>query len=295
MKKYTTDQERENMLDPIPQNIAETLAQEMREPVELAPPGLAAHRIALPEGWNLAERDDEKMLPAPRRKTGLFTLLDADSFVTYTNRHARAEQTTVWCDANYTEGRVSFTSVINDHAAGVDAQEWRDFRALYAPRFSQEWKAWNAGDETKQSQFDFASFIEENLHDIVSVDGSPSGSEMLSMALSMETKQDVKFKSSIRLQTGGVELQYSDKEDDATLQKMKLYERFTIGLPVYWGTDAYQLSARLRYRVRDQKLTLWYELIRPDKVLEDATKTMIDQIRVGLNADVPFFYGWNKE
>jgi len=44
-----------------------------------------------------------------------------------------------------------------------------------------------------------------------------------------------------------------------------------------------------RYRVRDGKLTFWFELIRQDKVLDAATQTLIAQIRE--KTDNPFFFG----
>ena len=59
--------------------------------------------------------------------------------------------------------------------------------------------------------------------------------------------------------------------------------------PVFWNGDAYRLDARLRYRVRDGKLTFWFELIRQDKVLEAATQTLIAQIRE--KTGNPLFFG----
>lgn len=41
--------------------------------------------------------------------------------------------------------------------------------------------------------------------------------------------------------------------------------------------------------MRDGKLTFWYELIRQDKVLEAATKTLIEKIRD--ETQKPFFFG----
>lgn len=62
-----------------------------------------------------------------------------------------------------------------------------------------------------------------------------------------------------------------------------------IGVPVFWNGDAYRVDARLRYRVREGLLTFWYELIRRDKVLEDASQTLIAHIREKTGS--PFFFG----
>ena len=138
-------------------------------------------------------------------------------------------------------------------------------------------------------QAGFASFIEENLKDIASVDGSPTGAQMLEMALTFEANQDMRFKSAIRLQNGGVQMSFVQDDDAQTLQKMQVFDRFSIGFPVFWNGDAYRVDARLRYRVRDGKLTFWFELIRQDKVLEAATQTLIATIRE--KTGNPFFFG----
>ena len=112
---------------------------------------------------------------------------------------------------------------------------------------------------------------------------------MLEMALTFEANQDMRFKSAIRLQNGGVQMSFVQDDDAQTLQKMQVFDRFSIGLPVFWNGDAYRIDARLRYRVRDGKLTFWFELIRQDKVLEAATQTLIGQIRE--KTGNPFFFG----
>ena len=84
-------------------------------------------------------------------------------------------------------------------------------------------------------------------------------------------------------------MNFVQSDDQQTVDKMKLFDRFRIGIPVFWNGDAYPIIARLRYRVREGKLTFWYELVRQDKVLEAATLTMIHAVQEG--AGVPFFFG----
>ncbi|MDE2441598.1 MAG: DUF2303 family protein, partial [Betaproteobacteria bacterium] len=120
-------------------------------------------------------------------------------------------------------------------------------------------------------------------------DNSPTGAQMLEMALTFEANQDMRFKSAIRLQNGGVQMSFVQDDDAQTLQKMSVFDRFSLGFPVFWNGDAYRVDARLRYRVRDGKLTFWFELIRQDKVLEAATQTLIAQIRE--KTGNPFFFG----
>lgn len=282
-------------------NLAETLAKEMKQPIIIPLPDTPPHisRVAYPEGWRVFDYDDEKHLPAPARKKATVRLTEAASFVDYIKRHGSLATSTTWCKVNYTAGDVDFISIINDHGEEDNQPAWRDHTVRFTPEFSEEWKRWNKKNSEPFSQFDFAGFIEENLKDIVSVNGSPSGAEMLGMALSFEANQDMKFKSAIRLQSGGVNMSFVQDDDAQTVAQMKMFDRFTLGMTVFRGAkitkddksevDAYQVDARLRYRQREGKLTFYYELIRPDKTLESATKTLIETLRA--ETGNPFFFG----
>jgi uncharacterized protein YfdQ (DUF2303 family) len=270
-------------------NIAETLAREFKAPQSIETPIAEITRVALPPGWKLSEIDDEKHTAAPRRKRAKVRLHDAPSFIDYVRRHGSLADSTVWCEANYAAGKVAFAAILNDHGEEESQAAWRDHTAHYTPVFSQEWSNWVGKNKTAFSQADFAQFIEDNLKDVTSAEGLPTGSQMLEMALSFEANQDMRFKSAIRLQNGGVQMSFVQDDDSQTLAKMQLFDRFAIGIPVFWNGDAYRVDARLRYRVRDGKLTFWFELIRQDKVLEAATTTLIEQIRNVTGC--PFFFG----
>lgn len=272
-------------------NLAETLAREMKEPIEIiSEHGGNLKRVALPPGWTLVEKDDDaRCLEYPRRKIATVILNDADSFVDYMNLHGQQEPAAVWCVADYKKGKVNFLGILNDHGSLADDTGWRDHRASFTPVFSQEWANWTEKNKQAFTQVEFASFIEDNLKDIAAVDGQPTGAQMLEMALTFEANQDMRFKSAIRLQNGGVQMSFVQDDDAQTLQKMQVFDRFSLGFPVFWNGDPYRVDARLRYRVRDGKLAFWFELIRTDKVLEAATHTLITQIRE--KTGHPFFFG----
>lgn len=266
-------------------NIIETALREARKPFAIS--AKEDTHIAVPDGYKL--EDMEKFMDTPRRKRGKITMNDVDSFILYNKQHGSLANCTIWCQADYAMGKVSFLSILNDHGEEEGKQQWRDHTSSFTPVFSEEWKRWNAQDGKTFTQVEFASFVEENLKDIATVEGAPTGSQMLEMALSFEANQDMRFKSAIRLMAGGVQMNFVQDDNDQTLAKMQMFERFSIGVPVFWNGDAYQIDARLRYRVRDGKLTFWFELIRPDKTLEVTTQKLIDKIRV--DTGKPFFFG----
>ncbi len=259
------------------------------EPVEIISNG-TIKRVALPPDWKLEEKkDDESQLPAPLRKKGSVCMDDLDSFIDYVNRHSVEESTTIYCEADYTISNVSFLSLINDHQEFTNGQQWRDFKVNYKPKFSEEWKRWTGMNEEVFTQTQFAKFLEDNMGDIPTVEGMPTSNELLQMALNFEANQEMRFKSATRLQSGGVQISFVQDDDNQTIQKMNMFNKISIGIPVFWNSQPYRIDAKLRYRVRDGKVTFWYELIREDKVLEDATKTMIEEIKDKTQA--PFFFG----
>ena len=76
--------------------------------------------------------------------------------------------------------------------------------------------------------------------------------------------------------------EFVEDEDKDTRSSMQVFERFTLGLPVFDGSaSAYPLEARLKYREKSGDLTFWYELIRPDRVFKTAVADELGVIKEG--------------
>lgn len=117
--------------------------------------------------------------------------------------------------------------------------------------------------------------------------GFPSGAEILQMALGFEANSDKKFRSKINLQSGGVQFEYVEDETKDTRTKMLVFERFTIGIPVFDGSaSAYPVEARLKYREKNGDVTFWYELIRADRVFKSAVADELAAIKEGTGLQV---------
>lgn len=276
------------------ENIAQTLARELPAPqmlVDTRVEDLATHdrvlHLAVPKHFDVKEIDFERLLPNPRLTKAAAVLNDAQSFLAYVQRHA-TERTVCWADFNPQTYTLSFTAVIDEHDKTTAG--WRAHTASYKPDLSAEWKVWAAQNEKPQAQLEFASFIERNEPDVAAMDGYPTSLQMLAMATEFEANSDKRIKSVARLQGGGVRLEYVDDDDAATLTQMKLFERFQIGIPVFWAGPAYRIDARLKYRHGSGKVSFWYELIRADRVHEAAAKDLISVVRAGL-ANVPLLMG----
>lgn len=242
--------------------------------------------VVLPPGYSTG--DLEKLLAQPTRKRGHVALLDADSFVWYVKKHAVDDVTLIYANVDYEASRYSLVAVIDDHSS--DEPYWREFIATLTPIQSLEWKRWAGNNKKAMAQADFAAFIEDNLGDIASVDGMPSGKDMLEMSLAFEANSDKRFKRKLDLQGGGTHLEYVDQADEATSSKLRYFERFTIGIPVFQGaTDGYHVEARLKFRMNGGALSFWYELVRPDRVFKTAVSGEIAKIRD--SSGVPVVFG----
>lgn len=239
--------------------------QETLEVARLAVAGSTPQRadtgaqfVVVPDAYRV--QDLEHLLDAPMRKKGMFSMLDADSFC----RFIAANLTP---DTRLYGNRLapSFRAVFNDHGTGPG---WRDFGANYACPLSVEWKLWTGANKRQMNQETFAQFIEDNAPDCV----SPDSATMIEISRTLVAKKKVSFASSVRLDSGQHALTYEEEiSGTAGKGKIQIPETFQIGISVLEGGPRYAVYARLRYRIGDKgALSLWYDLDRPHKVLEDA-------------------------
>lgn len=276
-------------------NIAETLNDVLPKAAIIGTIDVAtaAHitLAAVPKGQELQRIDMETLLPAPRRAKLAAQLDQPDSFLQYLQRHAGAA-TVVWCDFDPQNYSLSFEAVFDD-LGEKQAPGWRGHRARYAPEHSAEWKVWTKQDGAgkAQHQLEFAMFLERNEADIAAVEGMPSSLQMMTMATAFEANSEKRVKSIVKIQGGGTRLDFVDDNDTATEANMKLFEKFAVGIPVFWAGPGYRIDARLRYRHASGKVVFWYELIRADRVHEAAAKELIERIRTGLPQGVPLLMG----
>lgn len=255
--------------------------------------------IAVPNNSKLETLDMEKLLPNPRRAKGTATMGDQDSFIAYVNKFAK-HGTTVWCDFNPQTATLGFRAVIDEHSP-IDAG-WRGHQAVYTPAMSIEWMNWKGQNTKVMSQVEFADFLEKNENDIATIEGFPTSLQMHAMATEFHARSEQSIKSTARLQDGSVRLTYINDADSETQETMKVFDKFVIGIPVFWSVpalgddgkplpvEAYRIDARLRYRMANAKVSFWYELIRPDRTHQLAALGLIQQVKAGIG-DVPLRMG----
>jgi uncharacterized protein YfdQ (DUF2303 family) len=257
------------------------LGAALSDPMSPIPPdkGSATPFVVVPEGYKV--HDLERLFPVPTRPKGGTALFDADSFIRFVMEN-KDGATRVYYRTQPTPG---FRAVFNDTTG--NAAGWGDHVATYDCPLSIEWKTWIAKNGVRMSQEDFAKFMEDNALDCV----TPPAADMIEIARTLEAKKKVNFASGIRLATGQTEFTYEeDIQGTAGKGRLQVPEVFTIGLPVFEGGERYAVESRLRYRIADGgKLSLWYDLVRPHKIVDAALREVL--LIIEARAEVKAFNG----
>jgi uncharacterized protein YfdQ (DUF2303 family) len=241
------------------------------------------------EGGERLEYVKEQFINPTFRK-GVVKLDDGKSFIAYLAKHGTSNS------AIYAkENPAKFVAVIDEHPAtpptlaAPEPPAWRGFRAEFTPALSAEWQTWKRFDRQPfESTEKFAYFLEDNLPDII----EPSGAELLEVALNFRVNQDVRFSAAQRLTDGHAEISFQNVVEGSSVGgsagKIKIPEAFVIQVPVFAGVEcrSYKVQARFRWRLKTEGLKLWYELVRPHKVLEQAFKDLWTEIGDGTHRTI---------
>lgn len=229
----------------------------------------------------------------PKLVTQNVTVQTTDSLVTYVNRMKNFD-TMLFADIStnrivaiidyhkmpganiYGDGHVetahSAAAQLNQHVA-----------ALNLP-YSQEWLIWNKGDEVLMSHRVFASFLEENQIDVV----SPPGGDLLELCRDLQVINNVNFSSSVR--NGDYATLAFAKESDATSKgEVQLPISITLKIPVYFGEAPVEVTAFMRRKIDDGKLSLGYKLIRAENIRQDEFHRIVGM--VGGSVELTTLYG----
>lgn len=232
------------------------------------PRNAEGHDYALvPDGTSL--KDLEAFQEAPRRARANAALQDEASFNAYVELFRVTESSRIFADPQ--NFRLVF--IADYHTPKEPA--FGEHRATFTMPKAREWATWRASSGKRMGHVEFAQFIEENQIDI----RVPAGAKVLEVARGLSAKRTVQFQSAARLSNGDVDFSYSE-ETAGTVGKGKaaVPEEFKLGIPVFFGGAAYEVVAKLRYRLDEGKLALWYDLHRPEYIEKDAFDQVIRSV-----------------
>jgi len=261
----------------------------------------SAEVLAVPKGKTLhsAKQFLDEYRSAPDRKRGTATLTTLKSFCDHVKRFADKDSALF---ANTDPRTPSLTAVLDYHEGKNGSARFGQHRAVYSFPISDEWRAWTSTRPMPQA--DFAQFIEDHLHDVI--DPSSAGkeawgfveqleialstpSQLLALSKGLTVYVEAKAKHTVNLSTGEGSLQFETEHRDATGAPLKVPRGFAVGVPVFTGEARYSLPIRLRYKVREGRVT--WELLphRVDQAFRHAVTEACD--KASAETGLPLFYG----
>lgn len=225
------------------------------------------HLIVVPDGMTVRELDD--INPFIHHTKATVKTDSAASFIEYFNRFSDDKS------AVFMSGDGIYTGIIDYHSE--TNPDWCDHKVLFNPVKTEEWHKWLSLNGNKFDQEEFAYFIEDCAEEII----NPPAAEMLEIATTLKAKTKIDFSSGKNLANGQTQLTYNEVIDGAAGPKgeLKIPEKIVIGMRLYKGGEAYKMEARFRYRIREGKIALWYDIIRPQKTIDSALEDMTTVIK----------------
>lgn len=241
---------------------------------------IATPYTLIPEGYQF--KSLEALMDAPPRYARKPVFHGIDEMLAYAKRFGFDDTSVIFAD--FLNNKI--TCVIDYNGQDGDGPGWMAHTATYNCPLSPEWAIWLGHNGKVMDQGAFASFVEDNIQDIARPEGSgfPSGADMLELARNFTAKKKVHFESAQRESDGTFAITFAEETTGGvtTRADWRVPETFLVAVPVYLNDRAddgttlvYPIVARLRYRVDGGKLALWYDLLRPDKVREQAFERQI--------------------
>jgi uncharacterized protein YfdQ (DUF2303 family) len=218
----------------------------------------------VPEGSTLQSL--ERFCASPSRIRALVKFYEAGSFCRYV-KDFKTAATRLFGDRT----ALDLTAILDYHEPPA-SPSWASHRAHLALRKTENWDRWIGQHGRQMNQVQFATFLEDNLVDIA----SPDGASLLELAKNLDIKKAAAFTSAIRLDNGQTQFQYvEDVQGNSQKGAMTIPGLFVLGLAPLEGVEPYRVDARLRYRMNDGKLAIWYDLLRPGDYLKAAFESVV--------------------
>lgn len=236
-------------------------------------------------GQRVVDLDElaEKTAKTPRRKTGNFSVRDAESFATYVKRHS-TPWTEVWADLE----KRAILAVLDGHSATTPGHH--EHKVTLGLRLTTAWKAWVGYSGKLLAQEQFAEHIEARQLEVI----EPRGADLLTIAQTIKQTKSADFESSRRLSDGQTVLKYIEESKTSAGKsgEFEVPETFTLAVSPFEGSDPFKVTARLRTRIDGGHLMIGYVLDRPDEVLEAAFADVFKDVCDLLGDELPVLVGW---
>jgi uncharacterized protein YfdQ (DUF2303 family) len=236
---------------------------------------LLRQHVFLPDDVRLV--DLECLLNSPTRIRHAATLTDVESFNRYLKRHG--ENGTIVYYPPVTQASASTViarAAVDAHGGGNP--DWAEHTAELVLKASPEYLAWTGKNGSWMDQVGFAEWLEDNLCDVV----TPPAASLLSLVKNLKIIRNVAFRSAVSLESGEVQMEYVEKDEQAGKIKgagqVRIPDRIIIKIPVFLGDDPICISASFRYRLNEGAVTFAYKLQGLDRLVLERCRALVSVI-----------------
>jgi uncharacterized protein YfdQ (DUF2303 family) len=261
---------------------------ETREVAQLARTAVGVQRVVrgtegtgvpvmlVPDGFRL-EAMDEFQMDRPDRVRATVGMVDLESFVSYVNEH-KGPNSRVF--ASVLAEPFGLTCAIDWHGDNTSTAKNRPEFVTHVCKLTftatDAWREWKGRNGQRMAQDAFALFVEERQPDIV----DPNGADMLELARSIEATRDVSFKRRIRLENGDTSFAFDDKtEATAGMNgQLRIPEKMLLKFALFLGMPEQVIECRFRYQLDGGRMTLAYEIVRPQALLLNAVRDALKMV-----------------
>lgn len=230
--------------------------------------------VALPKNQELHSL--EEFLP-PARISRHVNLCEATSFCDYINRF-KTDKTMIFAAI---DGQgVTFHAILDYHEPAPSlAPAYCQHHAFFTASHTPEWQIWCEYNRKSMNQVAFATFIEDNLP----LFREPTGATLLDLVRSLHGHKNARFNSALRLDNGAWSVEYDEDivvKGNSTAKNggFELPPVIKAGMSVFLGAAAYEVPARLKVRLEDRKLILWYETINLPQIVRESVLLLVKQV-----------------
>lgn len=287
------------------------LVRELLEPsiVQVTSEGKTVEVLVAPKGTEVTSVKDlvDEYRDKPERIIGTAQLTELDSFIAHVKGH-KDDDSALFADRTPTAPALlavyDYHPIVEGTTGAAKEARFCGHRARYSFPISDEWTAWTQKSGQQMTQAAFAEFIENRIADIVdpvnALDSSraivdkllctfagPSRLIDLAKGLSVRVESIVANKQD--LQSGESVIRFETTHKDDKGAPLEVPGAFLLQIPVFRRGAAYQIAARLRYRVREGKVTWWFDLFRTSETFDHAFGEACE--RATKETEVPLFYG----
>jgi hypothetical protein len=221
----------------------------------------------------------------PERRKGTANVTTLQSFIELVNRH-KDEGSVIFAKTAWPNPRLA--AVVDYHNTD-NSPRHSQHRIEYAFPITTEMKAWIDGNGKVMDQGEFASFIEEHAAELAAPTDEEKETyepqfkerfclpiELIDLSRHLEVFVGGKVKQSTRLSSGEKTIEFVDEHMDKNGQKIDVPGIFIVSVQSFIDGQFIRIPARLRYRIKSQTATWFYQLYRWDFRLREEVKADLD-------------------